>query len=224
MMRSMSERPTLSGRLRSDTRGAHERAERCALMQRLLAGRLPLADYRRLLEQFQALYDALESALSRLADHPLVCRLDHQALRRGPALADDLRHLHTLAPPQGPGPLVPATQAYVDRLQHLGRHDPPRLLAHAYVRYLGDLYGGQMVGSRLREQHGLGDNQGTHFYDFGDAARVRSLIGGFRAALDGLALTPTEADAVVAEACEAFDRHQQIFDQLLPAPEAAPGR
>jgi hypothetical protein len=29
---------------------------------------------------------------------------------------------------------------------------------------------------------------------------------------------------VVAEACEAFDRHQQIFDQLLPAPEAAPVR
>lgn len=221
MMRSMNDRPSLSGRLRSGTRDAHGRAERCVLMQRLLAGRLPLADYRRLLEQLQALYDALESSLSRLSDHPQVSRLYRSELQRGPALADDLRHLHTLAPEQPPAGLVPATRAYVDRLQHLARHDPPRLLAHAYVRYLGDLYGGQMVGRRLREQHGLADSRGTHFYEFGDAARVGSLIAGFRAALDDLALTTDQADDMVAEACEAFERHQQIFDQLQTAGDAA---
>lgn len=222
MMCSMSDRLSLSGRLRAGTRGAHEQAERSALMQRLLAGRLPLADYRRLLEQFQALYDALESSLSRLADQPQVSRLYRAELRRGPALAEDLRDLHALEPDHPPASLVPATRDYVDRLQHLARHDPPRLLAHAYVRYLGDLYGGQLVGRRLREQHGLSDSRGTHFYEFGDAARVRSLIGGFRAALDGLVLTPDQADDMVAEACEAFERHRQIFDQLQAGTDAAP--
>lgn len=187
-------------------------------MQRLMAGRLPLTDYRRLLEQFQALYGALEASLSGLAGLPQVSQLCPAELHRSPALADDLRHLHSLEPCRAPGHLVPATLAYVDRLHHLGRHDTPRLLAHAYVRYLGDLYGGQMVGRKLREQHGLGDRLGTRFYDFGDATRVRSLIGGFRTALDALELTPVEADAMVAEACEAFDRHQQMFDQLQLEP------
>ena len=207
----------LSARLKAATRQAHGQAERGALMQRLMAGQLPLADYCRWLQQLLALYQALETALVEHAGHPLLARLCPATLWRSEALAQDLSHLMPLTLPQPSPPqpaLLPATQAYVQRLRQLARQAPLQLLAHAYVRYLGDLYGGQMLGRRLRQQHGLSEAEGTRFYDFGDAAQVQQLITNFRSGLDTLALSPAEDDALVAEACEAFERHEQLFAQL----------
>lgn len=213
----MTAAPALSHRLKLATRTAHGRAERGPMMQRLLAGRLPLADYCGLLRQFQALYLALEAGLAQHAGQAAMARLCPAALWRSAALADDLAHLLPLADRASAAPLAPATQAYVARLQHLAQQAPLLLAAHAYVRYLGDLYGGQMLGRRLRLQHGLAEGPGTRFYEFGDAARVQALIVQFREALDALAMTPDEADALVAEACQAFERHEAIFEQLAPA-------
>ena len=43
--------------------------------------------------------------------------------------------------------------------------DAPRLIAHAYVRYLGDLSGGRIVGRILARSPGLGP-EALSFYDF----------------------------------------------------------
>jgi heme oxygenase (biliverdin-producing, ferredoxin) len=212
---------TLSDRLRTATRAAHTEAEGGPMMQRLLSGHLPLADYCGLLRQLQAIYAALESALSEQIGNPQMARVCPSTLWRSAALAEDLSYLGTRERPVVSGLLAAATLAYVTRLQQLALHDPLCLLAHAYVRYLGDLYGGQMLGRRLRQQHGLTEGRGTRFYEFGDAAQVKALIVEFRAALDALTLSPAQADALVAEACDAFERHAQIFEQLLPAASPA---
>lgn len=217
----MREPLTLSDRLRVATRAAHTEAERGPMMQRLLSGHLPLADYCCLLRQLQAIYAALENALSEQIGDPQVARVCPSTLWRSAALAEDLTYLGTREQPVVSGLLAAATLAYVSRLQQLALQDPLCLLAHAYVRYLGDLYGGQMLGQRLRQQHGLTEGRGTRFYEFGDAAQVKALIVEFRAALDALTLSPAQADALVAEACEAFERHAQIFEQLLPAASSA---
>lgn len=62
-----------------------------------------------------------------------------------PALADFISHIHHLSTSTGGAPL---------------------LLAHAYVRYLGDLSGGQIIGGRIRRAYGLKGKAGTAFYDF----------------------------------------------------------
>ncbi|MCK7500861.1 MAG: biliverdin-producing heme oxygenase [Comamonadaceae bacterium] len=56
-------------------------------------------------------------------------------------------------------PLRRPPPAYVARLRWLDRHDPGRLLAHAYVRYLGDLSGGQVV-QRIVAAHAEADAAG----------------------------------------------------------------
>ncbi|KAL1407524.1 hypothetical protein Q8F55_006957 [Vanrija albida] len=63
-----------------------------------------------------------------------------------------------------PAPL----EVYLGRIRELsGNADlAPRLLAHAYVRYLGDLSGGQVIGARLRKAYGLSGLDGRRFYYF----------------------------------------------------------
>jgi heme oxygenase len=61
----------------------------------------------------------------------------------------------------------PPYQTYIARLTHLIKDDPRRLLAHSYIRYLGDLSGGQIVKWNIRKTYGLVGEQGTRFYEFG---------------------------------------------------------
>ena len=108
-------------------------------------------------------------------------------------------------------PLARATQHYVERLHELSAAKPGLLVAHAYVRYLGDLNGGQALRRVVARSLGLADGTGTQFYDFGDsadaaapgAALPRRAGGGGRAA----ARTP---QALADEALSAFERHEQL--------------
>ena len=70
----------------------------------------------------------------------------------------------------------PALQAYITRLEELSSStDPSGLLAQAYVRYLGDLSGGQFIKRRISKAYALddekaassGETPGTEFYQFG---------------------------------------------------------
>lgn len=56
--------------------------------------------------------------------------------------------------------------AYTARLRTLADTEPAALLAHAYVRYLGDLSGGQFIKRRIAKAYGLEDRAGLSFYDF----------------------------------------------------------
>jgi heme oxygenase len=199
--------------LRDATRSWHARAERAGVMAQLLRGQLARTGYVRLLRNLQAIYAALEPALARHAHRPPLDAIAVDRLARDAALRSDLALLH------GAGwrdelALESEAADYVERLHTLDRHDPTRLAAHAYVRYLGDLHGGQVLARVVRSGLGLNDHQGLRFYDFGPAAEVARQVRGLRTALDAMPLTTAQADAVVGEACDAFARHCRLFEQL----------
>lgn len=214
--------PALPERLRLETRSLHAATERTGAMAALLAGRLPRAGYVAMLCNLQAIYAALESALQVHEGSPAVAALQAGPLHRAGPLADDLAALH------GPAwadevPLAEAAAFYVARLQALktaaASTAAPVLVAHAYVRYLGDLHGGQVLQRLVGRQYGLSDEAGapgTRFYDFGPTPQVLALRQQLRAALGSLPFDEAEQDAVVAEACWAFEQHQRLFTELLP--------
>ncbi len=203
----------LSERLRAETRDLHTEVERAGVMAALLRGALERERYTALLRNLHALYAALEAALTRRAAHADVAPVVFPALFRQAALAADLNVLH------GPGwptdlPLQRATQTYVARLQDIDAHQPTLLAAHAYVRYLGDLSGGQMLRKIVVRGFQLEGDQGSRFYDFGEAAAVRAHLIAFRAGLAALAAGTARCDALVAEARWAFGRHGELFVEL----------
>lgn len=211
--------PSLAARLKAETRSLHTLAERSGVMADLLHGQLSRDRYCLLLRNLQAIYATLEASLDR---HPADARLWRPELRRLPGLEQDLDQLHG-GDWRADVALAPAAQAYVERLQALATSAPGLLLAHAYLRYLGDLHGGQVLARLIQRQFGLPGPDGvdgTAFYAFGGPAEVERLQREFRAGLDALALPPREADAFVAEACEAFRLHQQLFDELQDATPA----
>ena len=182
-------------------------------MRTLLDGRMDRAAYCALLRNLHALYSVLEPALERHANHPVIAPVFLPALWRRRALQHDLSTLH------GPDwadviALQSATLTYVDRLRTLQEFRPPLLLAHAYVRYLGDLSGGQLLRGVVARSATLAAGSAIAFYDFGDALSVSSLTHAFRAGLDAVPTDDRLSDALVDEAKLAFAGHSQLFDQL----------
>jgi heme oxygenase len=192
-------------------------AERSGIMPRLLAGHVDRRVYCGLLRNLHALYETLECALERHAGSPLVAPVRFPALFRAAALTADLRHLC------GAGweakPLAGAMDAYVARIEAIALERPELLAAHAYVRYMGDLNGGQILRGVVTDALALKGDLGTAFYSFGAldpaAAGMR-----FREALDALPVDEEGAAAIVAEANDAFARHMRLFEELdrLPRP------
>lgn len=217
----------LAARLRAETHALHRQVECSIFVAELLGGRLDKAAYSLMLRNLEPIYFELEAGLLRHAASAHIRPVFHPPLFRLQALHRDLERLHG----ESWGDeleLVNGCAAYVARLRHLIEFEPELLAAHAYVRYLGDLSGGQMLGQIVARSLGLrgneGGNRGTDFYDFGGTDEVLRLSQVFRSGLAALT-----AEGIVEEARLAFEMHSRLFEDLakccgLPtAPVTAPG-
>ncbi len=234
--------PSLGQRLRAATKALHTEVERAGVMRRLLRGDLAPAGYCLLLRNLHALYEALEAAIQTNHALPALQTLVPPTLWRTPALQHDLLLLHGNCW-RAELPVAPAAQAYVLRLASLAVEQPALLAAHAYVRYLGDLNGGQMLArlvaplvaplvaqlvaplvtplvtplvqapERRNEPQAL-QTLGLAFYRFEGTTSVDTLQTRFRLALNEQAQTELQAQALVQEACSAFVRHRDLFVEL----------
>ena len=68
-------------------------------------------------------------------------------LRRAPAIHEDYQEMWGEANPNQP-PLMPVVKEYMDHLMSI-QDDADKLMAHVYVRHMGDLSGGQMIAKRV---------------------------------------------------------------------------
>jgi heme oxygenase (biliverdin-producing, ferredoxin) len=199
---------SLSARMRAATKDLHAAVERAGAMGSLLQGKLSRAGYLALLRNLHAIYRALEAGLA-----PQPVPATWRVLARADALERDLDAL--LGPGRTAAPaLQPAAVSYVAHLQGLAAARPALLAAHAYVRYLGDLNGGQVLARLVAKALHLQPGEAVAFYDFGPAERVAELAQAFRQDLDAWPRDALEADALVDEARSAFERHRELFEQL----------
>jgi len=205
--------PALEESLREGTRELHRAVERGALMRALVRGELPSGLYLALLRNLHALYAALETQLRRHATHPDVAAVVFPALFRSQALQADMDSLSSLV--QGDPALCEATVEYVARLVELADAQPALLAAHAYVRYMGDLNGGQILKRVLTRSACLPQGTGTAFYEFGAEAAIVRHTSAFRSGLAALPCDAARVRALVDEARWSFRQHILVFEQLL---------
>ena len=120
------------------------------------------------------------------------------ALARSTALKHDLAVLRALPST----PASAAASAWLERLQLLCRQSPHRLMAHVYVRYGGDLSGGQQLARQanaILQSHGL---PALSFWSF--ERPIEELKQRLHDGVEALDLSAQEDHELLAEAEEAF--------------------
>lgn len=128
--------------LRDLVKDKHDQAEQTEFSAKLLSGNITVDEYSCYLTQMLAVYAILEKAA---AIHNQLDGLAGVSRCRG--IFDDLKEIcsnkfYTM---------LPATRAYVDYLTELaeGENNGKKILAHVYVRHMGDLHGGQIIAKKV---------------------------------------------------------------------------
>lgn len=199
-----------AARVKTETQAAHDDAEHSAFMDDLLNGRLDAQAYVSLLEQYLHLYRVLEAVESRFAAAPELAGVLDARLHRSSALEADLAELKDEAPLAAP---TAATAEYMGRLSSLGPEQPERFFAHHYLRYLGDLSGGQVIG-RLAGRHYGVPQTAMRTWRFDGIEKLKPYKDAYREALDSAPLSPAQQAAFIEEASAGFVLARELFNSL----------
>jgi len=122
--------------LRELTAESHTRAENTVFMRLLMAKALTPYEYMDYLTQFTLVYDGLEYAANRFG-----ILQEFPGIQRSDKIKEDLEEANIVNCKRSP--LRLSTTTYYNYLIDL--HDEQKIAAHFYVRFAGDMFGGQML-------------------------------------------------------------------------------
>jgi len=128
--------------LKDLTHEAHKNAERQEFVKILFSGNINPKLYATFLKNQHPCYEILE-----------VCAMPHQLLhglpdiRRAPAILSDFQELWQ-QDSDGEAKILPTTERYIKHILSI-KDQPEKLMAHIYVRHMGDLAGGQMIAKKV---------------------------------------------------------------------------
>lgn len=203
---------TFSARLKAATAQRHSTAETSTFVTSLMQGRLDTGAYVRLLSQYPAIYGALEEVADGFRKNlePMTQPFLVPGLERTAAIEHDLQVLESLGFTRVQP--VAVVQEYAAAIRACAV-SPERFLAHHYLRYLGDLSGGQAIAALIQRHYGVPEDA-VSMYRFPDLAKPKVFKDSYRTLLDAAPLSPAQQDALVDEAIAGFDFNARMFVEL----------
>lgn len=139
----------------------HKNAERQDFVKVLMGGSIEPKLYAIYLHNQHHMYNVLEVVAM---PHGLLNGIGE--IRRAPKIQEDFLELwgdDTDAPP-----MLDSTKKYLEHILTIA-NDPEKLMAHIYVRHMGDLSGGQMIKRKI-------PGKGTMYEFDGDIAELKDKI------------------------------------------------
>jgi len=174
--------------LKDLTHEAHQNAERQEFVKILFSGKINPKLYAAYLKNQHPQYEILE-----VCAMPLGLLTGLPDMRRAPAILEDFIELWGKDTVEEPT-ILPVVQEYIKYIISI-KDDPRRLMAHLYVRHMGDLAGGQMISKRVP---GAGK-----MYQFSDPDALKAAI---RAKID---------DDMADEAKVCFEFATKFFKEMM---------
>jgi Heme oxygenase len=198
------------------TRKSHSVAQNSAFVTGFFKGLSSRDSYAKLLTSLYFVYMAMEEAFD-ITTEGMVKKMDSHELRRIQALSDDMEYFYGSEWKSKIFPSM-ATQKYVKRVREVAQNYPRLLIAHQYTRYLGDLFGGQMMGSMANKSLDLSYGKGTAFYTFEGIENTGDFINEWYRQLNELDLSDGEKEDIVNEANLVFDLNIDILNEIEGSP------
>ncbi|XP_006001510.1 heme oxygenase 2 isoform X2 [Latimeria chalumnae] len=205
----------LSELLKEGTKESHDRAENSKFVKEFLKGRIRKELFKLGHVALYYTYSALEEEIEQNKDHPVFASLYFPIeLNRKENLAKDLEYFYG-EDWKDQIKCSEATKKYVERIHHIGQHEPELLVAHAYTRYMGDLSGGQVLKKvAQRALHLPNTGEGVQFYQFDSITNATKFKQLYRARMNTLDVDEKTKERIVKEANEAFLLNIEVFEEL----------
>lgn len=201
----LSRNVSLSEALRERTADVHQTAERSGIIYEILKQRAGREGYALLLRNLLPAYEMLELGLRERQNDLVFSVFAQPGLARAKAIRSDLASI-VGDDYETSLPLLDEGRRYADRVASAGQGDGLRLISHAYVRYLGDLSGGQVLKKLLGRSMAMPPESLT-IYDFPDIPDHGAFKDQLRRAIDVAAEIVSDQEDLIAEAVAAFEQN-----------------
>ncbi len=209
--------PPLSELFQAETKTIHKEVEQHAFVKQILSDEIEDKHYLQHLVDLHAIYQSLESGLrANLKKISEIQSIYFEDLCRENGLQNDVKQLKEACN----GGHIECSQAaldYVRHLNHLADFNPLLLVAHAYVRYLGDLSGGMILKQHLEKKW----PDAIEFYDFTALLKKHGKKNSwdfkefFKDKLNQMLLNDQQRKELGEEAKKAFELSGKLFDSAL---------
>jgi heme oxygenase len=195
-------------RLHGRIGAAHHQAEGMAFSRSLLAGQANPRQLAALIRALAPAYDLIESQGPLLAGALGAAGFPWADLARSQALGQDITGLAVVPAT----PVSAAAGIWVEHLQRLALQASHRFMAHVYVRYGGDLSGGQQLAEQAKA---ILVGQGLPPLQFWEFQRpIPELKQELHDAIEKMELSEDEEQELLEESVVAFHDTQRLLAEL----------
>ncbi|TGN09410.1 heme oxygenase (biliverdin-producing) [Leptospira ilyithenensis] len=200
--------------LREGTAEKHQETERVPYLRAIFRGGLDAQTYTYQLESLRDVYNVMEDLFRENAKDPILSKVYFPELFRTKALEEDIQFFQSKFGTKVKGKISQKTQDYINHIQRVAKENPYLLVAQSYVRYLGDLSGGQAIKKVIAKTFALEGIPGTAFYEFPEIQDHQAFKGIYRTAMDTLPLSDSQKVELLEEAKQVFDLNKNLFVEL----------
>ena len=199
--------------MKTATAPYHRRAEQTGIVRDILKKHVSRQAYTLYLRNLYLIYTGLEKPIERRSDgFKIVTPFLNKMVKRSEPLAQDLYNLFGNKDWQNL-PLLQSSLSYRKHIDHLRTHDPVSLLGHIYVRYLGDMNGGQVLQRLLSKTLDL-PNETLNFYQYPAIHEIVSFRQAYRELFNAVALNAPQRRKVIETAIEAFEFNIDVSEDI----------
>jgi heme oxygenase len=206
---------SLSQKLRTETKDLHFLDNQ--ILDLILVKRRMMVDtYGVYLGAYYHVYKALEECLEKAESDPVLHSVHRPAeLNRLGGLAADLEFFLGESWSSKIRSL-PTVSRYVEHLKEIAEERPELLLAHCYVRYMGDLARCQLMRIIVQRLYRLpnDDQTGVQFFNFNQIVDLNGFKASYKSRMDELDLNEILQKEIIEEAKWVFQSNIDILKEI----------
>lgn len=196
--------------IRNKTKALHKAAETTGFNKRLLDKNATKETYAEYIYNLLFIYEAIEENLERYKDNESVAPFVTRELYRSKLIRQDV---NVLLGENSNLELLSSTISYVARINEAAKANPKTIIAHAYTRFLADLFGGRTFYTLLKEDYKLEANE-LNYYLFNGIDDLRSYVMVYHNKLNGLSLDNDEKQLFINEISNSYLYNMGISNEI----------
>ena len=197
--------------IRNASHTLHSASEHTGYIKRILAKNATKEGYGEYLYNLSAMYKAIEDALDKNSNHPVVKDFITKELYRHELIEKDIKYL--LGNKVSSMNLLASTIASIARINEIANTKPELIVAYAYTRFLADLFGGRMFYELFSKEYKI-ENEGLNYYSFEGIDDMRGYAMRYGAKLSSMSLADNLKTEFINEVNNAYIYNLAISNEL----------
>ena len=198
-------------KIRKNTGALHSAAEKSGILKRIVDGNASVDSYVEYLFNLSEMYKAIEEAIENNKDNEIVKEFSTPELYRHKLIEKDLEYF--IKDNSQKYELLASTVAFVERMQEISNTNPELVIAHAYTRFIADLFGGRTFVSLLGVNYKV-PAEGLNYYNCDAIQNIRAYVMGYATKINNINLSEELEEKLIVEVSNSYIYNMAISQEL----------